>query len=861
MSEYAYTRVSRGGLSWVQGMLLTTVSIAAITAIAPKAHAQAADDQGAPWIEEIVVTAEKREQSLQDVPSAVSAYSSAKRDALGVNTVEDLSRMTPSLSYTSNDRMSVRGVGRLTNAIGTDPSVALYSDGIFSNSMFDASTPSLFIERTEVLRGPQGTLYGRNSIGGALNIVSKRPTTDFNAEVRAMVGNYETYRLDGLVRGPIAENLRFLLGASMERRDKGFIKNEGPAGRTADYNRWTVEAQIEADLGDNTTARLRYTKFDADDGYGIGNTFINNVSPYDTTSFIGSGTSALYYNTTYGLSAANPGVKDAYTQNTNAPAYGSLDNHHRLNFDLTSDLGWARLKYLGGFQQYDYNTSTDSDGSARTGPQDILVDVDGAGPLAPFTARNVSTDARTFYEERQKWFSNEINLSSPGGGPLNWIVGVFQYHQTYDQPQGIRVVGDNAMFSPLSLQGTPSSPNPRGAFLYVDGHLETKSWATFGQVDWKFADQWTLTAGLRYTKDEKEGYDVARYVARIPTLALAFGAAVPPAVAQGFAVDVSTQQICGGATLASCAANPATADLVANPGGGLRRKMSGDWDAVTGNLSLAWEPDPDTNLYLRYARGYKSGGWLGSNGLSPDPYADPEYVNSYEFGAKKTFGGRFQANAALFYTDYQGFQAPLTVPLGTITATQFLNLDAAIWGLELETQWSPIRELQLFVNYAYLNTELKTGCCFVDTSDPLALAPGARPVGPAVNGRVSQSVVGNDLPLSPHHKATGGASYTVDFAAGSLTLTGTASYVDAQQSGLFKNPLYRTKAFTTADIRALWNESDKRYTVIGFVKNVTDEVGFGSSVANPTGYTAVGGRRQVSLIYPRTYGLELQYRF
>jgi len=292
------------------------------------ALAQEASGSSSNMIEELVVTAEKREQSLQDVPVAVSAYTSEKRDVLGVNSVEDIARITPSVSYTNNDRMSIRGLGRLTNAIGTDPSVALYSDGIFSNSMFDSSTPSLFIERTEILRGPQGTLYGRNSIGGTINIVSKRPTEEFQAEVRAMAGNYESYRLDGLMSGPIADNLRFLVGGYMERRDEGFINNIGPARDTAEIRRWMFEAQLEADLGDNTVARLRYTKFDWDDSYGVGNTLLNNLSPYDTTSLTGIGTSALYYNTSFGFTSPNPGVTDPYTQNVNAPSYGSLDNHH-----------------------------------------------------------------------------------------------------------------------------------------------------------------------------------------------------------------------------------------------------------------------------------------------------------------------------------------------------------------------------------------------------------------------------------------------------------------------------------------------------------------------------------------------------
>ncbi|HEY9236320.1 MAG TPA: TonB-dependent receptor, partial [Phenylobacterium sp.] len=839
--------------------LAATASLLVTAGIATPSLAQTAAPSN--MIEELVVTAEKREQSLQDVPVAISAFTSERRDVLGVSSVEDIARLTPSVSYTNNDRMSIRGIGRLTNAIGTDPSVALYSDGIFSNSMADASTPSIFIERTEILRGPQGTLYGRNSVGGTINVVSKRPTEEFNAEVRAMVGNYESYRLDGLVSGPVLPNLRFLLGASMERREEGFLKNSGPAADPAQVRRWMVEAQIEADLGENTVARLRYTKFDWDDSYGVGNTFGNNLSPYDTTSLTGVGTSALYYNTTYGLTSQNPGVRDPYAVDVNAPFYGSLDNHHRLHFDLTSDLGWATLKYLAGYQQYDYNTSTDSDLSPRIGPQNILVDVDGPGPIGAFTATDVSTDARTFYEERQSWLSNEINLSSNNDGPVHWIVGLYQYYQEYDQPQGIRVVGDPGMFQPRSLQGTASQPNPRGAFLYVDGHLETKSYAAFGQVDWKFAENWTLTAGLRYTYDEKKGTDSARYVGRIPTLALAFGPTLPPSQAQALAVDLTIQQVCGGTTMAACAANPLTANLVANPTGGLRRDLSGDWDALTGTLGVQWEPDADTNVYLRYSRGYKSGGWIGSNGLSPDPYADPEYVNSFELGAKKTFGGRLQANAALFYTDYQGFQAPLTAPLGTITASQFLNLDATIWGLELETLWAPIDNLQLMFNYAYLNTELDTGCCFVDTSDPLAQGPGAQPVGSPIGGRVFQSVVGNDLPLSPENKVTLGATYDIHFTPGTLTLGATASYIDPQKSTLFNNPIYWTDSFTTGDLRALWRDAEDRFTVIGFVKNVTDEVGYGSSGASPAGITAVGVRRSVSLIFPRTYGVEFQYRF
>jgi iron complex outermembrane recepter protein len=300
-------------------------------------------------LEEVIVTAEKRAVNIQDVPVAVSAYTSETRTLLGVNTVEDLARFTPSVAYRNDDRLAIRGVGRLTNAVGTDPAVALYSDGIFSTSMADTSTPPLFIDRTEILRGPQGTLYGRNSVGGAINVISKRPTDEFEGEVRLQGGNYSFYHADGLIRGPITNGLRYLLGAYKENRDDGFIKNNGPAEDGATSDRWMVEAQLEADVGEHAVARLRYSKFEWSDTYGVGNTLLSAISPFDTTTPYNSG---LYYNGAFGFAGANPAVNDPYTVDTNRTVVGTLEDHNRIHLDFTWDLGGATLKYFGGYQEY-----------------------------------------------------------------------------------------------------------------------------------------------------------------------------------------------------------------------------------------------------------------------------------------------------------------------------------------------------------------------------------------------------------------------------------------------------------------------------------------------------------------------------
>src|SRR5687767_343855 len=341
-------------------------------------------------LEEVIVTAEKRSVNIQDVPVAVSAYTSETRTLLGVNTVEDLARFTPSVAYRNDDRLAIRGVGRLTNAVGTDPAVALYSDGIFSTSMADTSTPPLFIERTEILRGPQGTLYGRNSVGGAINVISKRPTDEFEGEVRLSGGNYAFYHADALIRGPITNNVRYLLGAYKENRDDGFIKNRGPAEDGATSDRWMVEAQLEADLGESAVARLRYSKFEWNDTYGVGNTLLSTISPLDTFSVYNGG---LYYNAAFGYGGQNPAIDDPYTADTNRTVVGTLEDHNRIHLDFTWDLGGATVKYFGGYQEYLYHTGSDSDDTPRTGFTNIAVPAGGANALTDaFVARTMRVD-------------------------------------------------------------------------------------------------------------------------------------------------------------------------------------------------------------------------------------------------------------------------------------------------------------------------------------------------------------------------------------------------------------------------------------------------------------------------------------
>lgn len=820
-------------------VLAMGASALALTSFAVPAFAQA---DGSFEIEELVITAEKREQALQDVPVAVSAFTSSQRDIVGMTGIQDFVNFTPGMNYSGTDRVSLRGAGRNTFYIGNDPGVATYSDGFYSASSSELFKSPLFVERTEILRGPQGTLYGRNAMGGALNTISKHPSHDFGGEVRVSYGNYDHGKIEGVISIPVAEHLRFKIGASHDEQRKGFIENIGTANDGGTIKRDYFEFQAEAELGDNATAWLRYSQTKWDDTTGVGDRLANSVSAYDTTRIF-QPIGGLQPNPQYGYTTANPGVTDPYKMNTNTDGYGQLRGNHLLTGQLTYDLGWADLKYIGGFQQYNYQTGGDYDGTSRTAAIAI------PGMLVPYFPTQT-----TDFDEHKRYYTNEINLSSKADGPLTWIVGLYQYHEEYRQRIQLANPNQVQLANPLTLLGTPAAANPSRDFADQQASLLSKAYAVFGQATYKFNDQLAVTAGLRYSKDEKSGTESQRLIILSPSIA--GGAA---------AFDVSTDM------------DPT------KPGVQNFRSLSNSWDAVTGTLKLEYTPDSDSLYYGNYSRGYKSGGFLLGT-LAPEPEAKQEGVDAFEIGMKRTFAKRLILNASVFYNKYKDLQLNLSQlnAAGTAASNNFVNVDANAYGVELEAQWQPIKPLQFTASYGYLNTEITRGCCFYDPADPSALLAGARPKGGSAvtNGvlLVFQDLKGSQLFQSPENKFAINSNYTFDFSAGALILSGTYTWTDKTIYQPFNDPAFQVPSYGTADFRALWKDGQDRYQLIAYVKNAFDETGFTSTgstnptaiFANPNPGLTVNGTtylRQTGtaitrgLIQPRTVGVELQYKF
>jgi iron complex outermembrane recepter protein len=234
---------------------------------------------------------------------------------------------------------------------------------------------------------------------------------------------------------------------------------------------------------------------------------------------------------------------------------------------------------------------------------------------------------------------------------------------------------------------------------------------------------------------------------------------------------------------------------------------------------------------------------------------------------KQQFGRQFQLNAAGYYYDYKGFQIPLTVNTpGGASLTEFFNLqDVVAYGAEFEGIWRATSQFQLLLSYSYLNATIRQGCCYVDGTDPLALQPGAHPVGALVGGQQQQSVVGQTVPESPRNKVALNGDYRFDFEPGSLTLSASYIWKDQTYESIFNRFYNLAPSYSQVDLRALWTDKSNRYTMIVYAKNVFDTVGYdgasGAQLTSPPAPNQTSVTRTYSYTAPRTFGVQLQYRF
>jgi len=778
----------------------------------------------------VVVTATSRETPLQRLPVSVSAYTDQRRNLVGIENESDIVNFTPSMSL-NGQFLSLRGVGRYTDELGTDPGVAVFVDGIYTPSPDYLNQPDFFSDRIEILRGPQGTLGGQNDIGGSVNVYEKRPTPQLHEEARAGIDNYDDWHVDGAVSGPITDTLGFRLADAYadQPHGDGFVRNlDSPVhpgsgfsnlfeGQlewkpTSDFDAW---GKVQIFNSDNAATYGvnpdQYPPFPANTPFGIAN--CPTVNGADYQCLVPDPADLL-------PPTSNPEIANRNVVDVNTVGYTKLQDDYTFTTHLTYSLPSATLEYIGGYSQYDYLYLSDADGTP-------------SGPAGPLPAGFLSQT--TTGHQREKWYQNEVQLKSSSEGRLKWLVGAFQYWNNYYAPYYNEEPNNPTLANP-----TGGPPNPNRSYYGQTGTLTSQAQALYANIDYDLTDTLRLTGGARYNWDEKSGSVAFHEV--FDTAGVFFSPALP----SSYVID--------------------TAEA--------RHISSQDW---TGKIGAEWRPDPGTLVYASITKGYKSSGMALAN-FTPIPVVRPETLYDYEGGVKETLGTQLLIDADAYYYDYHDLQQFLSVlnpSTGLVSSELFSAQRARTYGFELESVWSPTRAFQLTFNYSYLNarfTRFSVPGGFVDTSQ---LAPGC--VGTGGPGGLCTGVAyanldGNIIPQSPANKVTVNPVYTLHSPFGKLTFSATYAFNDKQYYSVFNNANFLAPSYYDLDLRLLYQPPRGHYTVILYARNVTDQL---QIVNYSTGYFVYGpanlvkapaefpSRGQITYfdLAPRTFGVEVQARF
>lgn len=827
-----------------------SLSYAQETPAEPEAKAEKAKEEGFKRMDTVTVSAERRDASILDTPVAVTAISSEQRDILGILDQTDLANYTPGMTFQqSPNRITIRGIGRLTNAQGTDPGVATYVDGIYTSEAAEIARSPLFVKRIEVLRGPQGTLFGRNSIGGLVNIISKRPEFEKNGEIRLRYGSFE--KVGGAITytAPwpgMEDTTAFRVNGSFSVSGEGRTKNVGGLG--TDYFSESDNNRFDFLVSHKFTDRL--------DFFFRYNTSRNmatpgasrRVEPYDYTGEVSNPQPVNYYgtivpNTYYGLTDVNPSVDDPHAVLRDYKGVRKLTDNHAFTWELDYEADNMTVKYLGSHQNYDFESYTDADGTARAShtlsPTDPTVQ----------SATETSTFFINYIEDTKRWESHELQFLSNGDGPLSWIGGLFYYKERARQPYDLRApqaspagIAPNVVmpgaFSASGLCGpfpdlycgvapTPGENNPLNNYYHQLGLLHMNSKAVYGQIDYEFAPQWNLKLGGRYTQDEKRGYEEQSIHYYDPTGGVSSLNLAAPVPYEWFQVSPNDNN----------------------------RIIENDWAEFSGVVGISYEPTEDSLLYSQYTRGYKAGGFRLGQLAEDDPlttdvderFVEPEFVDAFELGAKGLlFDSRLQLAASAFLYKYEDQQVPVNYlnPNTSIQQQVFYNVpESDSNGFELEAAYQPNESFRLGANYGYLKSTVKK---FPGTIENAYLG-------------TNESVVGNSLPRSPEQSLNLNATYIHYLANGSdLTFTGAWTYVDSQHTTLFEDDIYTTDAHDLANLRAIWTSDGGDLRLIAAANNIFDndvEISAGASGSTSAFSRRESGNRQ------RTFFVELQKKF
>ena len=819
--------------------LFFTTTAYAQDAAAPQPAPAAAADNG--QVADIVVTATKRETSLQRTPIAISAFSQASLDKQQVQDVKGLADFVPSLHFAQQGDqggilLTMRGIGN--DAAYTevaDPEVAMYIDGIYSPRAQGASVLMYDMERVEVLRGPQGTLFGRNATVGAISLITAKPTfDDFHASVEAVGGSYNRFGIKGMVNIPVTDNFALRAAFITDRHD-GYIDYQAPPELPGVNRSAFVTGGKKYYAGDQKSARVSAR-------WDLGR-FKWNLSGewYKDT---GSPILGL-------MQDPRPGQKFWSALVDTAPQTDrySWSVRSNMSYDLSDHI---EAVYIAGFSRVGGTADSDADAGAHP---PVLAD-DGT-----VTMPNDSFGENNTAYSRYDFWSHEVQLKSTGHNAIDWIVGGYYSHEVnkirfdIDQRNGYR-------------DGTF---NWAGTFIQADREIDSR--AAFGQAIWHITDKINLTGGNRYTSDKKKdigGRNVSFSGCPCPLPAdqLAACQAAVPGLPGIFSIDLNGA---GNAQQVVDALNAETAQY-GNLWGISPNDTHGKWNKVTWLARADAQITPGTLVYGSVSTGFKSGN-IEDGGL----LAGPETLTNYEIGSKsKLFDNHVTLNLAAYYEDFKGYQVNQAVTTrddaGNIIGSQIITTNAKgakAYGIEAELNANLTRLDRLTLAATYQHTRFK---------DLLTVNNG-------IYNNVPENIEnlkGNELPHAPHFSAT--ATYEHDFElanGGRITPRGTLhyetrswlSYFNGDQiggyapenqagKGLLGTDYDKQKAYAKIDLGLTYASPGDKYEIEAFSLNVTDKrIRTSAGVSGSVGTNVLLSDFLSNYEPPRTWGVRVRAKF
>jgi iron complex outermembrane recepter protein len=862
----------------------STALVLALAASPAMAQTQAAAPEAAETgVTDIVVTAQRREERLQNVPIAVTAVAGDTLISRGVTDVSMLSKFVPGFNFgrTGSDaRPAMRGIRTANNEVTGDPVIGYYIDGIYQSRTSQALLGFVDVARVEVQRGPQGTLYGRNTIGGNITVTTNEPTDDVSAALTYTVANFHRLRAEGYVNAPLGEGLAIRIAGAYEDQ-RGYVKNDyNPSADLFDVSQRFIRGTAKFQSGDfKAVLRASYSHSggngDSAFGYKQIGTYVDpatcqalfNATTYllnsrgnnldgvnDCTTTAATPTRAAGVGVDLGIPIYKPGAR--YVVDNDYRTFRDM-NQFQTSLDMSYDVGPFALRSITGYVDYTGNRTSDSDFSASS----IAIDL-----------QNTTT----------KTFSQEIQILSNPGGSIDYVAGLFYYEDRlgslFINQQLPAIVRSTALnYAPVLR------PQANGTYNYNRTRLDSK--AAYAQVTWHATDQLSFTGGLRYTSDKKKFFNAsANGILPAPVA----GGANPLTL-----ITINTPLVpdsvygavpsCGTGTTATINVDASGRYVGAN-------YCPRTFNQVTYRGGVDYQVTPRNLLYATVSSGFRSGGFnAGQLQAANAPTFEPEKVTAFEIGSKnRFFDNTVQFNLSAFYNKYSALQEPRPINIGsTVISVTFNAATARAYGLEAEAIWQPTKALTLGANISLLDAKYRSftnvplpygasilvndasvtaptivnGITIAPIGQRRIFAPGYSCTPLAGTGGAGQPALsfgcdlsGNNIPHSPRYSGSAYASYDFDLGdMGTITPLAAVTFSGGYDEQSFNDRLGRSPGYAKLDLNLTWKVNDN-FTAEAFGTNVTSTL-----VRTIVSYG--GTPLQASYEPPAQYGLRLTAKY